>query len=180
MVWLSRSLCALGLFALVLLTAFTCPEWFRAVGVDVGALPEDVPRAQGADERSRALDAARVETLRRLKEKERVAFELARGKVTLFQAARRFRELPPTPPELWQQAVARERGRSDGERLCWWVIGYAEGILADSGTDPGPVVARLKAELAEHLARHGTVVLPEGTGPPPAAGAARPASGGQK
>jgi hypothetical protein len=180
MSWLSRSVCALSLLALGVLAAFSWPEWLRAVGVEVGGLPDAVPRAQRAAERSAALDAARIDILQQLKEKERLVFELARQKVSLFEAARRFRELRPDPPDRWEEAVAAERGSSAGERLCRWVIRYAEAILKDSGTDPAPVVARLEAELAAHLARHGTVVLPGRRGPPPMPpGAAPPAGEGQ-
>jgi hypothetical protein len=176
--WLSRSFCALGVVALVLLGACWWPEGFRAVGLDVGTLPAQASRAQRENEWGEVLDAARLDTLRRVREKERVTRELAEGNLSLFEAARRFRGLQPTPPDMWRDAVADVRGDSEGERLCRWVIGYAEGVLTDSGADPAPVVARLNAELAAHLARHGTVNLPAGkAGPRPAALTAAPPSG---
>jgi hypothetical protein len=179
MVWLSRSLCALGLLALLLLGASAWPAGFRALGMDLRTFTEDLPRIQRGSERSDELDAVRHDTLRRLQAKERLTLELIKGKVTLLEAARRFRELAPVPADVWHEIVAREKGATEGERLCRWVIEYARGVATDQAIDPRPVVARLEAELAAQLARHGNDALPKETVPTVPA-AAPPSSQGQR
>jgi len=101
---------------------------------------------------------------RRIQEKERLAGELIDGRLTLFEAAARFRRLnaePPAPPPL----ALSYPGDSEEERLCRQVIGWASRRLEKS--DPGRAndfAGACEEELRRHKERHGRVVLPD---PPP-------------
>ncbi len=97
---------------------------------------------------------------RRIQEKERIAGELIDGRLTLFEAAARFRRLnaepPAAPPPLSYP------GDSEEERLCRQVIRWASHRLQER--DPGRANDRAAAweeELRRHKERHGTVVLPD-------------------
>ena len=85
------------------------------------------------------------------------------GRLTLLEAAARFREANEATSNSFA-GYGRWRPRPAPEVLCRQVIDRVEMELRAAGVPPGQggLVRRLRAELAEHLARHGRVVLPEG------------------
>jgi hypothetical protein len=93
--------------------------------------------------------------------KRRVVGRLLEQRLTLFEAAACFRAVDADRPPQVRVHLEVYPGDADEERLCWYVIRCAEAFLEEKGQDAGPVVSRLRAELRDHLARHGGVCLPE-------------------
>jgi hypothetical protein len=96
--------------------------------------------------------------------KGRLAVDVAAGRLTLLEAAARFRELnsqwPPFDWHLWRGFIhVRFPGVSDDEGLCRQVIICAKSALWEKPEEAELVACRLEAELDEHL-RHGTLRLP--------------------
>ena len=156
----SRSLCALTALALL----FTAPVWacwLRSVGLNVGDLPGALRWLGRENERQKELNADRARCLRLHEARQRVLEDLARGRHRLLDGARQWRDLSPVPLHIQADLLRVEPGNSEGERLCRHTIQRIEIGLDLPPEEARRVVARLEAELQEHLARHGTVVLPE-------------------
>jgi hypothetical protein len=100
--------------------------------------------------------------VKRIMAKERVIVALVEGNLGLFEAAAWFRELNQWPPELadvhWQSLP----GRSDGEKLCRQVLHWTRIRLEETVTasQAHARLEALEAELADHIACRGKVVLP--------------------
>jgi hypothetical protein len=116
-----------------------------------GPAPDDYDVAMAALVRSEEGKAAAVE-------------EVAAGRLSLVEAAARFRALEAGRPRNRYCRPAHELypGDSEGERLCREVIAHVEARLAPQGRARArQFAARLEAELGELLARDGTVRLPD-------------------
>jgi hypothetical protein len=115
------------------------------------------------DERNREaqLDEAVGEAYRRVLGKQRVRLALIAGRITLFEAAARYRDLDAGQANSRTRLRASYPGSSDEERICRSLIAHVKHTLEGQRKDPNPVVASLEAELHEHLQRHGTVRLPD-------------------
>jgi hypothetical protein len=140
------------------------PDWARDLGLE--SLPRPgLPPAGAARSETPAEVARHVGAVdRRIAEKDRLAAEVVGGRLTLFEAAARFRRLndddPPAAP-----LGAYYPGDSEEERLCRQVIAYVGARLracAPDGADG--LLAPYEDELRRHKERHGKVMLPE---PPP-------------
>jgi hypothetical protein len=98
----------------------------------------------------------------RLNRKETVVKALLAGRLTLLEAAARFRALNEAPPEYnWDAFRLTMPGDSDDERHCHEVISFAFHALRR--TDPhraDELHESLRAELRQHLGR-GPLRLPE-------------------
>jgi hypothetical protein len=109
----------------------------------------------------------RFEVVRnRLEARNRIVDQVLAGRLTLLEAATQFRGLFESP-----EARATLRRRLPGvpyeQALCRQVIFDVRASLELGAVDAvGNVLARLEAELAEHLNRHGEVHL-LGPAPPP-------------
>jgi hypothetical protein len=112
------------------------------------------------DAGDRELDELSRAVQRRTAEKERMAAQVAEGRLTLPDAAARFRDLDRQPPPFyWDQFRHEYPGRSDEERHCREVISYVRAL--QDGPDRGAAVAaRLEAELRDLLDR-GDLRLPK-------------------
>lgn len=150
------------LSALALLSAtlgaihFTWPSWPDHL---LSGKPVPRPGLRVLVPRDRQLEvlSARIEA------KRQVVRRLVAGELTLVEAAGWFRYLNRTPEDLPARGVRLIEGRCEGEQLCLQVIRWAESELAGAA-GAGEEDARLRAlqaELADHIARHGRVVLPE-------------------
>jgi hypothetical protein len=122
MTWSSRSLCALILLALLLLVASARPSWFRAIGLDIGGLPECLWTLQHEAERGDRLKTELDAALRRIAEKDRLAEDLVTGRLTPKEVAARFRQLMRDAPPFSRRAIDREEGKSEEERICRYLI----------------------------------------------------------
>jgi hypothetical protein len=114
--------------------------------------------------RASRLEASWADLCDRIETRARVVAEVSAGRLSLFEAAVRFRalDLQVLEPDVNTIMLRRQfAGESDGERYCRKVIDYIRGAEETRG-EPTPVARRLEAELTEHLRRHGTVRLPTG------------------
>jgi hypothetical protein len=127
----------------------------RRVGRRPAGGPEPVERPDWAVEHAQALRG-------RFKQKSQVVRELLAGRLTLLEAAARFRALDHAPPPFnWEMFREVHRGDSDEERHCREVIVGVEAELIDS--DPCLCLAiceQLERELQQHLER-GPLRLPD-------------------
>ena len=127
--------------------------------------PTEADLRQGAE-----LDGVSQAVRRRLAERERLAGDVIAGRLTLLEAAARFRDLDEQNPGFdWGIFRSTYAGASDDERLCRQVLAFVE-------SEPGgtAVLGRLEAELQGRLGR-GDLYLPETSaadpaGPPPRGG----------
>jgi hypothetical protein len=155
----------LGLSVLLASLAGLCqaqPQWLHNVGLGWLASVDT-----GEDEQARRARLQRHGdiVLRRILAKQSVIRQLIDGQLTLFEAAALFGRLNQMG-ESSEPQVDLHPGASKGEKLCRQVIRWVRGSLPQSKapdlqSEADAFVAELEAELAEHLAQHGTVVLPE-------------------
>jgi hypothetical protein len=101
--------------------------------------------------------------MQRWSAKERVKADLLAHRITLLEAAARFRDLHLTGPLFdwgtWRIALHRRfPNASDDERMCRYVIDGMEMMLTEGSEEARLVIGRLEAELHEHL-RRGTLRL---------------------
>jgi hypothetical protein len=92
-----------------------------------------------------------------------VVADVIAGRLTLFEAAARFRGLNASNPqaEYWLTTYAYPDQPYE-LALCRSVIDrVAVKLRSQASGEPDDTVARLEAELAEHLNRHGRICLPD-------------------
>jgi hypothetical protein len=137
------------------------PGFWAAPGPD----REDDPA--GPD--SQAPDDLCREITRRLSEKDRLAGEVIEGRLSLVEAAARYRDLDAQPPTFrWRELREVYPGASDDECHCRTVIGNVRArLLYRPGGDPA-LVGRLETELQDLLRRGDFRLL--GPDTPPAGG----------
>ena len=141
----------------VLLALF--PSWAAAVGLDLWNVPATVDALGQQTNLNERLDADLQAVLRRTTAKDALAREAAGGRLTLLEAAARFRDLDADLPEDYRRGWRHlAEGASDEERYCRQVIGYATMALRDRSDGPA-LLDRLKAQLDMALSR-GDLRLP--------------------
>jgi hypothetical protein len=98
--------------------------------------------------------------LRHINAKSEVVAELLGGRLTLLQAAARFRDLEETPPD--RLAVPRlPGGAADGERHCRAVMRWVDNWLKVQAPEQAAgMAARLEEELRRHRGPDGIIRLP--------------------
>jgi hypothetical protein len=127
----------------------------------VGGRPES---ALGREQRrARRQEVERERMRQRRRQRAALLAATAAGRVPLFEAAARLRELEleAVPAEHYDRMLRWIfPGRSTAERLCRKVIqGIRDGTCGPYTA--AEAAARLERELAEHLEHRGTVRLPE-------------------
>ena len=104
--------------------------------------------------------------LRRFRHQGEAWDELRAGRLSLLEAAMRFRELGEAgPPFDWEGFRRLNPGRTDEERFCRLVLGCAPGAL--SGNEPSRrtlALGRLEREWQEYLAALGPDDFPGAVG----------------
>jgi hypothetical protein len=126
-------------------------NFWAAPRADEGSSPEALPGSEPSEE------VAAV--VRRLHEKQALAREVADGRLTLRDAAARYRELDEAAPGFhWEEFRRKYPGASDEERHCREVISFVRG-LPDRKDGEEAVAARLESELQGYVAR-GDLSLP--------------------
>src|SRR5262249_40300964 len=134
---LSSLAAALGLF----------PGLAAAVGLDLWNVPATLNAMGEGMEQGRQLDEQVGAAQRRAAAKAEVAREGAQGRLTLREAAARFRDLDADAPEDYRRRWRDlSEGASDEERYCRHVLGQAATALRGR---PGQAAAlrRLEAQL---------------------------------
>jgi hypothetical protein len=109
-------------------------------------------------QRARELDVGYRAVERSRRAKCQAANELVAGRLTLWEAAARFREVTVRPRECVVLLRSFRHGASDDELFCRCVIEYVESELAADPARAAAVVGRLNVELAERR-RHGPIRL---------------------
>jgi hypothetical protein len=139
------------------------PAWAVQAGLDWWNLPELCEQVRRGEEKLAAQEPRGRAMVERFRARGAVTEELRAGRLTLVQAAARFRNLNAYPPDSVPDLRHYVPGATDEERLCRQVIFWAEG------SDPAmPLAARkwtrrqLEAELDRLLAENnGIIRLPE-------------------
>jgi hypothetical protein len=132
------------------------------LGLDWWALPvlADAETAQCVRNRQR-FEEEYNEIAARNAAKRRFAAEVAAGRLTLFQAAARFRDLNARTPGLAEHVCNASPGIPYEVLLCRQVIAITEAVLEEQSSGRADeIVPRLRAELQQHLDRHSKIVLP--------------------
>jgi hypothetical protein len=92
-----------------------------------------------------------TDSIQRIQAKIRIADEVAAGRLTLLEAARRYRPIQESAPGGLRYLLHKYPGATEQEVLCRNVITFARGTPSLQ-PERAIVVARLEAELAEYLA----------------------------
>jgi len=172
MTMLSRMLLAALVVCGILCAVFSFrPDWAEAAGLDLWQLPSLQAGVEAEVRRSDELDAQLTEAQHRVGAKQQVVSDLIAGRLSLLEAAARFRDLTPPSSDAARYLRSVYAGASDDERFCRAVIQWVRGTRrSGSRAEADRVAARLEAEFQEYLRRDGRIALPPAPSPGPAAG----------
>ena len=156
----SRGLLLAGAVLAVLAGALALfPDPAARLGLDFWALPDFAAELQRDAAYAEELDRANEEEVRRVFAKQEAVLGVLEGRLTLWQAAARFRVLDDAPPRFTPRKFPGHSPMTPEERCCREVIAWAEGEEARRPGGGEGVAGRLAAELEEAL-RHGPLSLP--------------------
>jgi len=129
------------------------PEWFTGISSEQ-RLAAAIPLVAPPSLRSEV-------TQNRIRAKTLVIEQLLRDEISLFEAARQFAQLNASPADLADTSWQKMPGRDEGEKLCRQVLIWAESELLAHYPESQRLhlQERLEQQLAQHLARFGTVRL---------------------
>jgi hypothetical protein len=133
------------------------PARFGGLGEVVQAL-NSLAEAQ---RRIEAIEARWQPILRRMRQREAVCTSLAAGRLSLLEAAVRFRQVQQEALRGHSEHCMPYPGNSEGERLCREVIAYTELAFAGEPDRCAALKARLDAELQALLNRSDAIALPD-------------------
>jgi hypothetical protein len=134
----------------------SAPDSFADVLSNLASLVEAQANLTREEERSEKLNHDHQRLVARMAAKNRVAADLAAGRLTLLEAAACFRDLPPPPVAFHDGA----KSASPEEKWCRDAIAWTEVVLAEDPARAAEVAARLEQELQDILRRDGKVCLP--------------------
>jgi hypothetical protein len=98
----------------------------------------------------------------RLQGKDKITRDLLDGRLSLFEAAARFRKLEELTSEYIGYSREPRPGETVEENLCHQVIRWVHHEAAvRTYPEPDQLAQRLEEELREHIQQHGRVRLPE-------------------
>jgi hypothetical protein len=139
------------------------PAWAAHWNLDWWSLPELQENVRQGQQTRAAMEPRCDAAAARLAAKEQTTQELLAGRLTLVQAAARFRVLNASATGEARDLTLYLDGATDEERLCRQVIGWAKGARAIRSPEAGEQTCqRLEEELAGLLAsNHGMIRLPE-------------------
>jgi hypothetical protein len=150
-IWLIAVVAGLGYFGAVIASRLE-------LGIGEPRTPEP---ALDQYRRTEELERRRQLILRRYLVKEQAVRELLAGRLTLLQAAARFRNAEMAVPVDWGPPRPDGSGPAERERLCRNVRVWARHWLEEHQPEKVvEVTARLEAELQQHRAEYGVVELP--------------------
>jgi hypothetical protein len=105
-------------------------------------------------------DDACARALQRLQAKQDIVAQLVAGRVSLLEAATRFRAASQPVVEGPSYAVFAQAEQDSDERVCRTLIGWAYLALCEYPERAEAVSNRLETDLQEILDRQGSVCLP--------------------
>jgi hypothetical protein len=120
-------------------------------------------RAFYADDAQHQYELSRFDgvLVARCHERQTIVEQLAAGRISLFEAAAEFKRLNAQPNPCKYNSVAQLPGNSDNERTCWQVIYWLDANTRHLPPSQHQLLLdRVKADLCDHRARNGTVILP--------------------
>jgi hypothetical protein len=138
------------------------PQSAEALGVEFRNLPALERQVEQGKCFAAELDERGRTIFRRLEDKRRVTLELLEGRLSLLQAAVRFRELNARPRQNPVDLRDLFPGRSDAERVCRQVISWVSG--EEGGIDPKRrevLQGALEKELEQLLASGRPLAWPD-------------------
>jgi hypothetical protein len=128
------------------------------LGVDFSELAALKRLADDSERMAVELDGHRDVFLARIRLKERAVDEFVAGRLTLPQAAARFRDVEEALPATRGPARCAATGPAEGERWCREVIDWT---LGHHGLNRPGLAARLEADLRRHRGPDGSIRLPD-------------------
>jgi hypothetical protein len=133
-----------------------CPRWSARVGLSPIEWLATLHQLAEERRREEMLTGQAQQAVWRLTAKTQVLMDLRDHRLTLLEAAARFRDLDsPTSGHYLEWSRLYERGQTDEERWCRQVIRFLRGHGAELAALADP----FEAELTDHLAR-GSLRLP--------------------
>jgi hypothetical protein len=153
----SRRLLCCVLILSVLAGLGVLPFWWRAaVGLDGGNGSATTDQSTDEWERGKRLDRAAQDTLDRVAAKQQVLWDLIDRRLSLVEAAARFRELDrDCPISNLPPGWVERPGASDEEKQCRYVIAYLNGMLVNDPERAQAETRRLEVELQAVLSHGG-------------------------
>jgi hypothetical protein len=98
-------------------------------------------------------------------DKHALTAEVIASRLSLVEAARRFRDLDAAAPQFNREAFCRTwPGRTDEERYCREVMGFVRTTLTDEPGRRQLVMGRLETELGDYLRRTEPAYMAGATG----------------
>ncbi len=138
------------------------PGALTELGLDSCDLPEINRVLEENRQLTGVLERRNEVVVRRMHAKREVAWDLIDGRLTLIEAAARFRLLNDSPSEFPNRHLGLIEGRNDAERLCRQVIAWAHNeLIVREPRRAGEFAAALTAQLDALLAAEGELRLPE-------------------
>jgi len=139
------------------------PAWAARAGLDWWSLPEACEELRRGEQELASQEAQGRVMVERLRTRIEVVEDLRAARLTLVQAAARFRRLNAVPPECPIILCHYVAGATEEERLCRQVLFWVEGQERTSPPTAGQQTRqRLEAELGRLLAEnHGAIRLEE-------------------
>jgi hypothetical protein len=151
--------CSVGagvMCALIAGGSSACPRWSARVGLNPTEWLATLQQLAQEHRREEMLTGQGQQAVRRLTAKTQVLMDLRDHRLTLLEAAARFRNLEsPTSGHYLEWSRLYEPGQTDEERWCRQVIRFLRGHGGELAALAGP----FEAELNDHLAR-GSLHLP--------------------
>ena len=152
-------LCAGAMAIAFFVLEFARPGWIQSLEPELRRLPEATSRIGGKDESARQLEEKSQIVLARIKLKGQIIEDLCARRLSLLEAASRFRNLDKILPESFPGHFARYYDcDSDEECYCLRVIVATQAQLESLNKPHVTLVAGLRAELRERL-NEGTLQL---------------------
>jgi hypothetical protein len=135
------------------------PAWAARAGLDWWSLPELCEEYRHGEQELAAQEAQGRGMVERLRARGEVIDDLRAGRLTLVQAAARFRGLNGLAPEASYDLSHHMAGATEEERLCRQVIYWAEGAERTVPPTAREQTRRcLEAELDRLLAENNGVI----------------------
>ena len=136
-------------------------DWAARAGLDLAAVPELEGQIAEAERDLAEKDEESRVWVNVAQGRNEIAGEVIRGRMGLFEAAARFRDMNAARADGGRMVRAVHAGSYD-EQCCRQVISWIGARLAaESPAQVAGVTAGLEAQLQERLSRQGTLRLPQ-------------------
>jgi hypothetical protein len=153
MKYASRLCATAGVAGVAALSCLVCRDAARETGLDFWRLPEWRRQAEDGLRRGEELEAQLAAVRQCYAAKRQALAEVVAERLTLREAAARFRQADLVNPIFpWDAFPDLYPGDTDGERHCREVIHHVRLELRDEPARAAAVVARLEGELQGYLA----------------------------